>query len=292
MLKRGSYGLPAGWECAVEDWLGWLRVSGHSSRTIYTRRGHVRATARMLHLRHPAEVTTTHLVVLYARQEWSQEHRRGLRTSMIQFFDHCVQAGVCVENPARGLPRVPEETPKPRPTPEWLWADLVASAPPRELLMIRLAGEAGLRRAEIAQVHRDDVIWDGDGWSLIVKGKGNKQRVVPLNAGLAEQVQRGPVWMPDGVGRGYLFPSVDKWGNVIGDHLTADRVGRLISDLMPVGYSAHKLRHRYATLGFARTKNIRAVQEALGHSSVATTQRYTAVSSPEVRAVAEAVGPG
>lgn len=155
--------------------------------------------------------------------------------------------------------------------------------------MVRLAGEAGLRRAEIAQVHRNDVIWDGDGWSLIVNGKGGKQRVVPINTSLAEQIQRGPSWLGDHVGGGYLFPSIDRWGNVVADHLTADRVGRLISDLMPDGWSAHKLRHRYATRGFAGTKNLRAVQEALGHASVATTQRYTAVSSPEVREVAEAV---
>ncbi len=50
----------------------------------------------------------------------------------------------------------------------------------------------------------------------------------------------------------------------------------------------HKLRHRYASKGYAGTGNIRAVQEALGHASVATTQRYTAVTSREVRAVSEA----
>ena len=57
---------------------------------------------------------------------------------------------------------------------------------------------------------------------------------------------------------------------------------------MPPGWSAHKLRHRYATRGYAVTRNLRAVQVALGHASVATTQRYTATTEPEVRAVAEA----
>jgi site-specific recombinase XerC len=50
------------------------------------------------------------------------------------------------------------------------------------------------------------------------------------------------------------------------------------------------LRHRFASRGYAGTGNLRAVQEALGHASIATTQRYTAVSRDDVRAVSEAAG--
>jgi len=66
----------------------------------------------------------------------------------------------------------------------------------------------------------------------------------------------------------------------------------VISRLMPDGWSMHKLRHRFATRGYAGTGNLRAVQEALGHASVATTQRYTAISSREVRSVADAAACG
>lgn len=282
--------LPSGWEKAISGWARWLTVAGKLPPTIRTRRGHVSAVARLSHTRHPSDITLDLLVLLYSDQQYSLEHRRAARTSLIQFFDWCVANKVCRENPAAGLPRVPEDSPKPRPAPEWLWKELLDNAPPRELLMIRLAGEAGLRRQEICQVHRDDVQWDGQGYALRVVGKGGKQRLVPINDRLAEQIQRGPgEWVPDGCDTGYLFPSLDKWGNVIAPHLSADRVGRLISDLMPKGWSAHKLRHRYATRGYAGTRNLRAVQVALGHASVATTQRYTAVTEPEVRAVAEAV---
>lgn len=266
-----------------------MRVGGKTPRTIRTRRGHVRAVARHLHARHPGEVSTGHLVLVLSDREYSLEHRRATRTSLAQFYRWCVENGIVRDNPADDLPRVPEDSPKPRPAPEWMWADLLASAPPRELLMIRLAGEAGLRREEICQVHCDDVLWDGEGFALRVHGKGGRQRVVPINDRLAEQVQRGPSWAPDGYRGGFLFPSFDKWGNVLAPHLSADRVGRLISDLMPRGWSAHKLRHRYATKGYAGTRNLRAVQVALGHASVATTQRYTATTEVEVRAVSDAV---
>lgn len=282
--------LPPGWEDSLELWEKWMRAGALSERTIYTRRGHVRAVAHYLQMRHPADVTTQHLIMLLSDHEWSREHRRGLRCSLIQFFDHCVNQGLMEENPAAGLPSVPMSSPKPRPAPEWMWRDTLAAAGPREQLMVRLAGEAGLRRHEIAQVRRDDVFWDGEGYSITVLGKGDKQRVVPLNDALAEQIQRGRFeWIPNGVDTGFVFPSVDRWGNVIAKHVSADRVGRLISDLMPADWSAHKLRHRYATLGFAKTHDLRAVQENLGHASVATTQRYTATSSASMRAVAEAV---
>lgn len=284
-----SYRLPLPWEEAVNSWVMWLTASGVSKQTIHTRRGHVRAVARILHLRQPSEVMTEHLVALYATQGWSLEHRRGMRTSLNQFYGHCIKSDICQHNPAEGLPHIAESKGAPRPAPEWLWEELLGSAGPRELLMVRLAGEVGLRRAEIAQVQRDDVIWDGSGWSLIVHGKGDKQRCVPINDRLAEQLQKRPAWIPDGIAFTYIFPSVDQWGNSVAPHVSPDRVGRLISDLMPIGWSAHKLRHRYATRGYAGTRNLRAVQEALGHASVATTQRYTATSAPELRAVSDAV---
>lgn len=282
--------LPQPWEDACESWEKYLRAASRSRQTIYTRRGHVRAVAHYLHSRHPSDVTAMQLIYLAGEHEWSREHRRALRTSLIQFFDHCITLGLIEENPARELPSVPQSPPKPRPTPEWMWKDTLEAAGPREELMVRLAGEVGLRRHEIAQVRRDDVFWDGEGYSITVRGKGGKQRVVPLNDALAEQIQRGRFeWIPDGVDTGFVFPSLDRWGNVMAKHVSADRVGRLISDLMPPEWSAHKLRHRYATLGFAKTRDLLAVRENLGHASVATTQRYTATSSASMRAVADAV---
>jgi len=274
------YSLPPSWGEAIQGWVEWLVAAGASPGTIRHRRGVVRSVARQLGALRPDDVTTDHLVLLCAQHDWSNDHRRGLRAALIVFYDWCQTAGASTGNPARGLPRVPESKPRPRPATDRIWRDLLSTATPREQMMARLAGEAGLRRAEVARVHRDDLIEDLLGWSLIVKGKGNKQRLVPVTDTLADALLNYRV---EGYNPyGYLFP-----GQIDG-HISPDYVGVLISRLMPPGWSMHKLRHRYASRGYAGTKDIRAVQEALGHASVATTQRYTAVTSREVRAVSEA----
>ena len=274
---KQTYCLPPFWEKPITAWVGWLRAAGASAETLRVRRGIIRSMAR--HLPAPRQVTTELLVAIVAARKWSNDHRRNTRTTLVGFFTWAVQHGITDHNPAAGMPAVPESTPKPRPATDRIWAELLAAAPPRERLMARLAGEAGLRRAEVAKVHRDDLIEDLSGWSLIVHGKGGKQRTVPITDSLADAIRTHSAgYSPDG----FLFP-----GQIDG-HISPNRVGVLISRLMPEGWSMHKLRHRYASKGYAGTGNIRAVQEALGHASVATTQRYTAVTSREVRAVSEA----
>jgi integrase len=284
MKHAQQFSLPQPWEDAVNRWCDWLLTGGRSRLSIRTRRQQIRGVARGLGTQSPAEVMLADLVALFAGHDWKPNTRHGMRMAVTGFYAFCVESGICATNVAARLPRVTPGSPAPRPAPDWLWDELVRDAAPRELLMIRLAGEAGLRRAEIAQVHTDDVIWDGIGHSLIVHGKGRKQRVVPVTSSLAEEVQRGPGrWSTERAG--WLFPGGSRCTD---GHLSPNTVGELISALMPPAWSIHKLRHRYATRGYAGTRNLRAVQEALGHASVATTERYTAITGAEIRAVSEA----
>ncbi|QBC87410.1 integrase [Mycobacterium avium subsp. hominissuis] len=273
---RVGVAIPPLWDNAINGWATWLRVAGRREGTIAIRQDHVRSIARRSGTQHPREVTLNCLVTLCSERRWSLEYRKGMRASLVSFYEWAVANGVVEQNPAVLLPRVKAPTPAPRPAPDDIWSALLAAAPARVRLMARLAGEAGLRRAEVAAVHSDDLIQDLHGWSLIVHGKGGKQRVVPLTDALAAELRQQLIR------HGYLFP-----GQIDG-HISPRWVGKMISDLMPPGWTMHKLRHRYASRGYAQTRDIRAVQEALGHASVATTQRYTAVSSADVRAVSEA----
>lgn len=281
MGKRG-YTLPTPWEQAIGGWLSWLKLGGISDQTLRLRRGHVRVIARRSNTAGPPDVTRGMLQTLCTQYRWSNDHRKGLRTSLSSFYEWCIVEGLATDNIALSLPKVKESTPRPKPAPDGIWDELLAAAPLRERIMALLAGEAGLRRGEVAQVHTDDIMHDVDGWSLVVHGKGDKQRIVPLTDRLANEIDYY-LLSPGGVRRrGFLFP-----GQIDG-HLSAGHVGVVISRLMPPGWSMHKLRHRFATRGYNGTKNIRAVQEVLGHASVATTQRYTATTRDDIRGVTEA----
>ena len=171
------------------------------------------------------------------------------------------------------LPSVREHRGAPRPTPDLVWREALMAAEPRVALMMRLAAEAGLRRGEVAQVHTRDLIDSVDGTQLLVHGKGGKQRIVPLGDSLAGAIR---VQAP---ADGWVFPNDSGT-----DHLTAPWVGCLVRDTLPCGWTMHSLRHRFASRAYRGTRNLRAVQILLGHESVGTTQRYTAVDDDELRA--------
>lgn len=274
-----GYLLTEDWESALDGWVAWLHISGIAAATKSLRRDNVRCIARRSKTGHPRQLTLSLLIELFAECDWSNEHRRSMRSSLKSFFAWCLSNGITDDNPAELLPKVKGETPKPRPTPDDAWRALLDNASPRELLMARLAGEAGLRRAEVARTKRDDLVRDRTGWALIVLGKGAKQRVVPITDSLAAAIMSH-------TDHGWLFPGPS------GGHITPAWVGTIISGLLPPGVTMHGLRHRYASRGYAGTKDLRAVQTALGHASVATTQRYTAVTHDDVRAVSEAAGDG
>lgn len=139
--------------------------------------------------------------------------------------------------------------------------------------MIRLAGELGLRRGEVAVVHSKDIVKNGAGHSLIVHGKGAKDRLVPLPRGLAVVLRE--------YGDGYIFPGDDN------GHLSPRYVGKLISRTMPEGWTMHTLRHRFATRAYALDRDLLTVQTLLGHASPTTTRLYVRLPDEALRATVE-----
>lgn len=268
--------VPAAWVAALEDFDNALRAGGASAQTRATRAQHLRRAARGLG-GSPWEVTAEQLVNWCGRQDWAIETRRSRRASFRAFWSWAVAAGRIEVDPSIELPKVKAAIPAPRPAPEIAYNEALRRAGERERVILRLAAEAGLRRAEVARVHSRDLVQDLDGWSLIVHGKGGKQRTVPLTPTLAAELRARP--------RGWAFPGKD------GGHLSPRWVGKIVTTLLPGESTMHALRHRFATRAYSVDRDVLTVQQLLGHASPATTQRYVVVP-PEAgrRTVLQAAG--
>lgn len=263
------------WIAAISAWVDFERQRGAlSAASLRTRTEHLRHLGRHLGVG-PFDVTGEQLATWFADQHWARETRRGRRTTLRVFYAWALEAGHVRESPARYLPQVRAGTPRPRPAGERAYAVALAAAEPRERLMLRLAAELGLRRGEVAQVNTADLVEDLAGWSLVVNGKGDRERVMPLTSSLAAELR--------GVPAGWVFP-----GRVDG-HLSARWVGTVVSRLMPEGLTMHTLRHRFASRAYRLEPDLAAVQDLLGHASPVTTRVYVAVPNDRLRRIVERV---
>ena len=184
------------------------------------------------------------------------------------------------------MPRVKKPHAHPRPCPDRYIAAAMEMATPSERLMIRLGAECGLRRGEIARVHSDDVVADSAGRSLIVRGKGDKQRVMPFGApadkALRDWLEHGrPVLCGDMSDDAFFLGSQ---GGRIGQRMVRKVVHDRAREAGVPDISPHALRHSAATHMLDGGADLREVQEMLGHSSLKTTQRYTHVSIEQLKA--------
>lgn len=222
----------------------------------------------------PEDVTAEQIVQVFARQQWKPETRKAYRNTISSFFRWLHKSGRRSDDPSLDVPRVKKPHAHPRPCPDRYIAAAMEMATTSERLMIRLGAECGLRRGEIARGHSDDVVADNAGRSLIVRGKGDKQRIVPLPDDLAGIIMDA---------RGYLFPGR------FGGHVEESYIGDHISRLLPDGWAAHTLRHRFATTAYAATHDLFVVAELLGHESVETTEHYVAMPDGRLREATAAV---
>ena len=271
---RNRISAPVPWRESIEGWTDTLKAAGLSAQTIKSRRYKMVHLATLLMPSGPKDVTTEQIVQTFARQQWKPETRKAYRNTISSFFRWLHKSGRRSDDPSLDVPRVKKPHAHPRPCPDRYIAAAMKMATTSERLMIRLGAECGLRRGEIARVHSDDVVADSAGRSLIVRGKGDKQRIVPLPDDLACIIMDA---------RGYLFPGR------FGCHVEESYIGDHISRLLPDGYAAHTLRHRFATTAYAATHDLFVVAELLGHESVETTEHYVAMPDGRLREATAAV---
>ena len=227
---------------------------------------------------------------------------RARRLSVLrQFYEFLFAEGVRDDDPAQGI-----DAPKlGQPLPKYLGeADVealigaaagVAGPEDKRLqVLIEVLYATGLRVSELAGLPLSAISRDGQ--MLIVRGKGGKERMVPLgdparNAiGRYLEVRGG--FIPAGRNSAFLFPSSSRAG-----HLTRASVARKLKALAvaagidPKRVSPHVLRHSFASHLLAHGADLRALQQMLGHADISTTQIYTHVLEQRLKNLVETSHP-
>ncbi len=219
-------------------------------------------------------------------------------SSLRQFHQFLARERLRDDDPTALLdsPRLPAPLPKPLTEAEMDALTMgAASLPDRQaataLAAIELLYSAGLRVSELVTLPAGAL--RGDAPLVAVRGKGGKDRLVPVSkrAREAAAMARGEL-LPRGKGR----PQAQKWllpSRGAAGHLTRQGVALLLKEaaraggLDPARVSPHVLRHSFATHLLSRGADLRALQTLLGHADIATTQVYTKVMEERLRAVVE-----
>lgn len=223
------------------------------------------------------DVRPRHLERWLAGLDVAPGTRRLYVTRLRHFYEWAHARGVCPTNPAAGLrkPRAVELVPRAPSTAEA--RHLVATLPDaRARLIVLLMLQLGLRRAEVATLTLDRI--DREAGVLIVKGKGGKERVLPIvrevAAAMDDYLAEFPAFAGDPLVRRYDAPHLPLQPPTVGilvrRYMTDAGIKRAAWD----GRSAHALRHRAAQDLVESGAELRDVQEVLGHSSPAVSAIY------------------
>ena len=153
----------------------------------------------------------------------------------------------------------------------WIWA--------RDAAVMALLYGSGLRISEALGLKRRDVPLPGAGDVLIVTGKGNKTRMVPVLQNVLALIQDYVAMCPHPLpAEGPIF--VGSRGGPLSPRIIQLTMERLRGALgLPDSATPHALRHSFATHLLTRGGDLRAIQELLGHASLSTTQIYTGIDT-------------
>lgn len=201
-----------------------------------------------------------------------------------RFYGFLLDEGLRADDPSSSLPKPRLQRPLPKILDthevEAMFAvaeERAASGEPlalRNLALLELLYGSGLRATELVSLPKR-AVRVGQPF-LMLRGKGDKERLVPVSQRATEAVQR---WLPNVPGdKNWLFPSGKS-------HLSRVRLFQLVralgglAGIAPERVSPHVLRHAFATHLLAGGADLRVLQSLLGHADIATTQIYTHVDA-------------
>ncbi|MFA4894101.1 site-specific tyrosine recombinase XerD [Brevundimonas sp.] len=237
-----------------------------------------------------------------ARQGLSPATQARRRSAVRQFYRFALGEGWRGDDPSRRLDAPKQGRSLPRTLSGEEVERLLAAAAAHDgaaglrlVALVELAYASGLRVSELLGLRLEAVRRD-PAW-LIVRGKGGKERLAPLNSSAREAVRAWliardaarPEKAPESP---WLFPSSSAKG-----HLTPRRFAQLLDQaalqagIDPARVSPHVLRHAFATHLLDGGADLRVVQTLLGHADIATTQIYTHVATDRLAQVVRSKHP-
>ena len=220
--------------------------------------------------------------------------------SLRSMYKWLSREGLVRQNPAQlvATPRLPKKLPR-VPTLEEMNGLLdtampeSAAFPERDRAIFELLYGCGLRNSELVGIELGDI--EEANALILVRGKGKKQRYVPLEGAAEEALQayrkaRQQLLLETGKTTRKLLI------NRRGGPLTTRSVGRIVKQIaisrgLPPDIHPHTLRHAFGTHLLAEGADLRAIQELLGHERLSTTQKYTQLSLNQVMEVYDRTHP-
>lgn len=206
------------------------------------------------------------------------------------FFKYLGREEIIEKNPASDIeaPKLPEREPTYLTEAEYqnLIAAVKREATPfylaRDLAIIVLLLGTGIRLSELVSLTLDRINLERSGKSIKVKGKGDKERIIPLTDEVVKVLEQYLKSRPN-VSSNHLFISR------LGEELHARSVYGLVKKyLKSIGitktrFAVHCLRHTFGTSLMNKGVNIVVIQELLGHSKIETTRRYLHINNIDLR---------
>lgn len=259
----------------VTDYLAYSRLRGLRETTLNLYRWRLSALADWLWRHHSTliEDATSEQITAWRSQLAVQP--QSITTYMVAiraFYSWLLRMRYIDADPTWGVPIPRRRSGQPRPAPEEVVWHAIDHAPHRIRPWLVLAAGQGTRACEIAALERPDVMETARPRPQIrLVGKGGKVRTIPMSAWVWQELQA--YGMPK---RGYVFRRYD---GRPGPN-TAATISHLSNEYLEgigAGVTLHQMRHRFATVALAGSRNnLRTTQDLLGHADPATTARYTA----------------
>jgi len=259
-----------------------------------------------------------YLGLLYQRGLSKASAARAL-AAIRSWFKWLARAGFVTQNAASlvSTPKLPKHLPR-VPSIERMNQAMdqvdedAASWPARDRAILEVLYGCGIRNAELVGLNLEDIYWSND--AMMVRGKGQKQRLVPLGDATAQALRE---YLTErearlaAAGKGKKTPALfvnlqlrglGKIGGAGGGasggqaRLTTRSVGRIVKRIAVMrGLSAdvhpHTLRHAFGTHLLEEGADLRAIQELLGHERLSTTQRYTQLTTSQLTQVYDRTHP-